>query len=179
MRFRRSPPNTHHTEETHSLACGFPATPAMACWPICIGPMAPMPPTGAPVGRGPMPMAPGPPPTPVRLVRALMGSSRRVDNRPYYAAPTCIAEIMTETGPAEDKTWKRTHQRQGPSPLTWTSQCLLVCQHNKKSLEPPRSTASNTGAGQTLTDVSEVNDQPRHQRQILILKEQQTGNSEA
>lgn len=69
---------THtHTEETHSLDCGFPDTPAMACWPICIGPMAPMPPTGAPAGRGPMPMAPGPPPTPVRLVRAFMGSSRR------------------------------------------------------------------------------------------------------
>lgn len=86
--------NKHHMEETHSLACGFPATPAMACWPICIGPMAPMPPTGAPVGRGPMPMAPGPPPTPVRLVRAFMGSSRRVDNRQYYVAQTCTAEIM-------------------------------------------------------------------------------------
>lgn len=171
--------NTRHTEETHSLACGFPATPAMACWPICIGPMAPMPPTGAPVGRGPMPMAPGPPPTPVRLVRALMGSSRRVDNRQYYAAPTCIAEIMNTTslvvtGPAEDKTRTRTHQKQEPSPLTWTSQCLLVCQHNKKLLEPPRSTASNTGAGQTLTDVSEVDDQPRHQRQILVLKDKPT-----
>lgn len=99
-------------EETHSLACGFPATPAMACWPICIGPMAPMPPTGAPAGRGPMPMAPGPPPTPVRLVRAFMGSSRRVDNRHYYAAPTCTAEIMNTmslvvTGPAEDRTQQR------------------------------------------------------------------------
>lgn len=37
--------------------------------------MDPMPPTGAPAGRGPIPMTPGPPPTPVKLVRALMGSS--------------------------------------------------------------------------------------------------------
>ena len=103
---------THHTEETHSLACGFPATPAMACWPICICPMAPMPPTGAPAGRGPMPMAPGPPPTPVRLVRAFMASSRRVDNRQHYAAPTCTVETTTamspvQRGPAEDRTQQR------------------------------------------------------------------------
>ena len=73
--------NKHHMEETHSLACGFPATPPMACWPICICPMGPIPTIGAPWGRGPMPIVPGPPPTPVRLVRAFMGSSRRVDNR--------------------------------------------------------------------------------------------------
>lgn len=128
---------THHKEETDSLACGFPATPAMACWPICIGPMAPMPPTGAPVGRGPMPMAPGPPPTPVRLVRAFMGSSRRVNNRQYYAAPTCAAEIMStvclvEAGPAEDRTRQRKpNVRREPTenhrPLTWTPQRLLIC----------------------------------------------------
>lgn len=105
-----APPNT--TWRKHSLACGFPATPAMACWPICICPMAPMPPTGAPVGRGPMPMAPWPP---VRLVRAFMGSSRRVDNRQYYAAPTCTAEIMNTmslvvTGPAETE-----HSKQRPN----------------------------------------------------------------
>lgn len=187
MRFSQHPQcastaNTHHREETHSLACGFPATPAMACWPICICPMAPMPPTGTPVGRGPMPMAPGPPPTPVRLVRAFMGSSRRVDNRQYYAAPTCIAEIINTmslvvTGPAEDRTQQRTQHRQKPSPLTWTSKCLLVCEYNTKLLESPPVTAlmllvhaSNTRAGQILTDVSEVYDQPRHQRQILILK---------
>lgn len=125
---------THHMEETHSLACGFPATPAMACWPICI-PMAPMPPTGAPVGRGPMPMAPGPPPTPVRLVRAFMGSSRR-DNRQYYAAPTCTAEIMNTMSlevTAEDRT-----QQGNLSPsaaLTWTPQRLLVCEEDKRLSE--------------------------------------------
>lgn len=104
-------------EETHSLACGFPATPAMACWPICIGPMAPMPPTGAPVGRGPMPMGPGPPPTPVRLVRAFMGSSEGVDNRQYYAAPTCTAEIKNTMSlvvrvSAEKRTQQRKTQKQ-------------------------------------------------------------------
>lgn len=115
-------------EETHSLACGFPPM-------ACIGPMAPMPPTGAPVGRGPMPMAPGPPPTPVRLVRAFMGSSRR-DNRQYYAAPTCTAEIMNTMSlevTAEDRRQQRKTQHiqihlPGPPRAFLSVNEIQVCQ---------------------------------------------------
>lgn len=102
----------------------------MACWPICIGPMAPMPPTGAPVGRGPMPMAPGPPPTPVRLVRAFMGSSRRQTTEQVTqlqhaglmkaeSGGDTSSREQTAESPAESRTTPTYLDHPGPSYL-WT-----------------------------------------------------------
>lgn len=90
---------------------------------------------------------------------------------------------------------KLTKQRQNQSLLTGTSEGLLVCEqdtsyqhllHFNKPLWSRTedaidcvSVVSHKHAGQILTDVSEVYDQPRHQRQILLLthKQQQSDSS--
>lgn len=90
---------------------------------------------------------------------------------------------------------KLTKQRQNQSLLTGTSEGLLVCEqdtsyqhllHFNKLLWSRTEDAidyvsivSHKHAGQILTDVSEVYDQPCHQRQILLLthKQQQSDSS--